>query len=125
MNLPENLKYTDDHEWIKIIDDIAIIGITDFAQSELGDIIFVEFPDTGISINQKDTVGTLEAVKTVADIYSPVTGEVIEINDTLESNPELINEDPYENGWILKIKISNLNELDSLLSNSDYEKLIK
>ena len=125
MNLPENLKYTDDHEWIKIKDDIAIIGITDFAQSELGDIIFVEFPDTGISINQKDTVGTLEAVKTVADIYSPVTGEVIEINDTLESNPELINEDPYENGWILKIKISNLNELDSLLSNSDYEKLIK
>tara|TARA_A100001015_G_C14655439_1_gene580918 strand:+ start:330 stop:707 length:378 start_codon:yes stop_codon:yes gene_type:complete len=125
MNLPENLKYTDDHEWIKIKDDIAIIGITDFAQSELGDIIFVEFPDTGISINQKDTVGTLEAVKTVADIYSPVTGEVIEINDNLESNPELINEDPYENGWILKIKISNLNELDSLLSNSDYEKLIK
>ena len=122
MNLPENLKYTDDHEWVSVKDDVAIIGITDFAQSELGDIIFVEFPDTGMSINQKDSVGTLEAVKTVADIYSPVTGEVIEINDNLESSPELINEDPYEEGWILKIKISNKDELDGLLSNSDYEK---
>jgi len=125
MNLPENLKYTDDHEWVSVKDDVAIIGITDFAQSELGDIIFVEFPDTGMSINQKDSVGTLEAVKTVADIYSPVTGEVIEINDNLESSPELINEDPYEEGWILKIKISNKDELDGLLSNSDYEKMIK
>ena len=118
MNLPENLKYTDDHEWVSVKDDVAIIGITDFAQSELGDIIFVEFPDTGMSINQKDSVGTLEAVKTVADIYSPVTGEVIEINDNLESSPELINEDPYEEGWILKIKISNKDELDGLLSVS-------
>tara|TARA_B000000557_G_scaffold173030_1_gene140744 strand:+ start:779 stop:1156 length:378 start_codon:yes stop_codon:yes gene_type:complete len=125
MNLPENLKYTDDHEWVSVKDDVAIIGITDFAQSELGDIIFVEFPDTGMSINQKDSVGTLEAVKTVADIYSPVTGEVIEVNDNLESSPELINEDPYEEGWILKIKISNKDELDGLLSNSDYEKMIK
>ena len=125
MNLPENLKYTDDHEWISVKDDVAIIGITDFAQSELGDIIFVEFPDTGMSINQKDSVGTLEAVKTVADIYSPVTGEVIEVNDNLESSPELINEDPYEEGWILKIKITNKDELDGLLSNSDYEKMIK
>ena len=125
MNLPENLKYTDDHEWVNVKDDVAIIGITDFAQSELGDIIFVEFPDTGMSINQKDSVGTLEAVKTVADIYSPVTGEVIEVNDNLESSPELINEDPYEEGWILKIKISNKDELDGLLSNSDYEKMIK
>ena len=125
MNLPENLKYTDDHEWVSVKDDVAIIGITDFAQSELGDIIFVEFPDMGMSINQKDSVGTLEAVKTVADIYSPVTGEVIEVNDNLESSPELINEDPYEEGWILKIKISNKDELDGLLSNSDYEKMIK
>lgn len=125
MNLPENLKYTDDHEWVSVKDDVAIIGITDFAQSELGDIIFVEFPDTGMSINQKDSVGTLEAVKTVADIYSPVTGEIIEVNDNLESSPELINEDPYEEGWILKIKISNKDELDGLLSNSDYEKMIK
>ena len=125
MNLPENLKYTDDHEWVSINDGVATIGITDFAQSELGDIIFVEFPDTGIFVNQKETAGTLEAVKTVADIYSPVTGEIIEVNDNLESSPELINEDPYEEGWILKIKISNKDELDSLLSNSDYEKMIK
>ena len=125
MNLPENLKYTDDHEWVSINDDIATIGITDFAQSELGDIIFVEFPDTGISVNQKETSGTLEAVKTVADIYSPVTGEIIEINENLESKPELINEDPYQNGWILKIKMTNLEEFDGLLSNKDYEKFIK
>ena len=125
MNLPENLKYTDDHEWVSINDDVATIGITDFAQSELGDIIFVEFPDTGISVNQKETSGTLEAVKTVADIYSPVTGEIIEINENLESKPELINEDPYKNGWILKIKMRNLEEFDGLLSNKDYEKLIK
>ena len=121
----EQLLFTKEHEWIKIDGDTALIGITDYAQSELGDIIFVEFPDTGISINQKDSVGTLEAVKTVADIYSPVTGEVIEVNDNLESSPELINEDPYEEGWILKIKISKKDELDGLLSNSDYEKMIK
>ena len=125
MNLPENLKYTDDHEWVSINDGVATVGITDFAQSELGDIIFVEFPDTGISVNQKETSGTLEAVKTVADIYSPVTGEIIEINENLESKPELINEDPYKNGWILKIKMTNLEEFDGLLSNKDYEKLIK
>ena len=125
MNLPENLKYTDDHEWISVKDDVAIVGITDFAQSELGDIIFVEFPEIGLSVNKKDTAGTLEAVKTVADIYSPISGEIVEINDNLESNPELINENPYEDGWILKIKINNKEELDSLLSNSDYEKLIK
>ena len=125
MNLPENLKYTDDHEWISVKDDVAIVGITDFAQSELGDIIFVEFPEIGLSVNQKDAAGTLEAVKTVADIYSPISGEIVEINDNLESNPELINENPYEDGWILKIKINNKEELDSLLSNSDYEKLIK
>ena len=121
----EQLLFTKEHEWIKIDGDTALIGITDYAQSELGDIIFVEFPDTGMSINQKDSVGTLEAVKTVADIYSPVTGEVIEVNDNLESSPELINEDPYEEGWILKIKISKKDELDGLLSNSDYEKMIK
>ena len=125
MNLPENLKYTDDHEWVSVKDDVAIIGITDFAQSELGDIIFVEFPDTGMSINQKDSVGTLEAVKTVADIYSPVTGEVIEVNDNLESSPELINEDPYEKGWIVKVELSNPSEVEGLLNSKDYEGLIK
>jgi len=125
MDLPENIKYTEDHEWVSIKDDIATVGITDFAQSELGDIIFVEFPDEDMSVDQKESVGTLEAVKTVADIFSPLTGNIIELNENLESNPELINEDPYLNGWILKIKMSNLSEYNSLLSNTDYEKLIK
>ena len=125
MDLPENIKYTEDHEWVSVKDDIATVGITDFAQSELGDIIFVEFPDQGMSVDQKESIGTLEAVKTVADIFSPLTGSIIELNENLESNPELINEDPYSNGWILKIKMSNPSEYDSLLSNTDYEKLIK
>ena len=125
MDLPENIKYTEDHEWVSIKDDIATVGITDFAQSELGDIIFVEFPDQDMSVDQKESIGTLEAVKTVADIYSPLTGSIIELNENLESNPELINEDPYSNGWILKIKMSNPSEYNSLLSNTDYEKLIK
>ena len=125
MDLPENIKYTEDHEWVSIKDDIATVGITDFAQSELGDIIFVEFPDEDMSVDQKESVGTLEAVKTVADIFSPLTGSIIELNENLESNPELINEDPYSNGWILKIKMSNPSEYNSLLSNTDYEKLIK
>lgn len=125
MDLPENIKYTEDHEWVSVKGDIATVGITDFAQSELGDIIFVEFPDQDMSVDQKESIGTLEAVKTVADIYSPLTGSIIELNENLESNPELINEDPYLNGWILKIKMSNLSEYNSLLSNTDYEKLIK
>ena len=125
MDLPENIKYTEDHEWVSVKDDVATVGITDFAQSELGDIIFVEFPDQDMSVDQKESIGTLEAVKTVADIYSPLTGSIIELNENLESNPELINEDPYSNGWILKIKMSNPSEYNSLLSNTDYEKLIK
>lgn len=125
MDLPKNVKYTEDHEWVSIKDDIATVGITDFAQSELGDIIFVEFPDQDMSVDQKESIGTLEAVKTVADIFSPLTGSIIELNENLESNPELINEDPYSNGWILKIKMSNPSEYNSLLSNTDYEKLIK
>ena len=125
MELPDNIKYTEDHEWVDISDGVATVGITDFAQSELGDIIFVEFPDKGIIVEQKESVGTLEAVKTVADIFSPLSGDILELNEDLESNPELINEDPYKSGWILKIKISNAEEIESLLSNSDYEKLIK
>ena len=105
MELPDNIKYTEDHEWVDISDGVATVGITDFAQSELGDIIFVEFPDKGITVEQKESVGTLEAVKTVADIFSPLSGDILELNEDLESNPELINEDPYKSGWILKIKI--------------------
>ena len=125
MSLPKNIKYTDDHEWASIDKDVITIGITDFAQSELGDIIFVEFPDLNINVQNKDAIGTLEAVKTVADIFSPISGLIIELNKNLESNPELINESPYDEGWILKIKVNNSDEFNSLLSYSDYEKLIK
>ena len=125
MSLPQNIKYTDDHEWASINEDVITIGITDFAQSEHGDIIFVEFPDININVQKKDAIGTLEAVKTVADIFSPISGLIIELNENLESNPELINESPYDQGWILKIKVNNSDEFNSLLSYSDYEKLIK
>ena len=125
MNLPENIKYTEDHEWAKLDGDILTIGITDFAQSELGDIIFVEFPDLDLDVQAKDSIGTLEAVKTVADIYSPLKGKIVEINDQLEDNPEYINENPYDAGWIIKLKIENKDEYKTLLTNKDYEKLIK
>ena len=125
MSLPQNIKYTDDHEWASINENVITIGITEFAQSELGDIIFVEFPDLNINVQKKDAIGTLEAVKTVADIFSPISGLIIELNENLESNPELINESPYDQGWILKIKVNNSDEFNSLLSYSDYEKLIK
>ena len=125
MNLPENIKYTEDHEWASLEGDILTIGITDFAQSELGDIIFVEFPDLNIKVSEKDSIGTLEAVKTVADIYSPISGEIIELNNNLENTPELINEDPYNDGWILKIKINNNNDYNSLLTNTEYQNIIK
>tara|TARA_B100000686_G_scaffold266679_1_gene281592 strand:+ start:250 stop:627 length:378 start_codon:yes stop_codon:yes gene_type:complete len=125
MSLPQNIKYTDDHEWASFENDVITIGITDFAQSELGDIIFVEFPELNLDVSQKDAIGTLEAVKTVADIFSPVSGAIVEINENLESNPELINESPYDEGWILKIKVNDSSEFDKLLSHMDYEKIIK
>ena len=125
MNLPDNIKYTEDHEWAKLDADILTIGITDFAQSELGDIIFVEFPDLNTKVSPQDSIGTLEAVKTVADIYSPISGQITELNMQLEDNPELINEDPYNKGWILKIKINDKNEYNSLLTNNEYQNIIK
>ena len=125
MSLSEDIKYTADHEWAQLNGDILTIGITDFAQSELGDIIFVEFPELELTISEKDSIGTLEAVKTVADIFSPVSGTIIELNDNLDSNPELINESPYDKGWILKIKVNNKSDFDSLLSSEDYKKIIK
>jgi len=125
MNIPDNIKYTEEHEWVKIDNNIAIIGITDFAQSELGDIVFVEFPNTGDIFKQNDVFGTIEAVKTLADLYLPLSGEIIDINTNIENTPELINEDPYNNGWLVKIKFNNISEYDKLLSSSDYQKLIK
>ena len=120
----KKLKYTKDHEWVHIDNDIATIGVTDFAQSELGDIIFIEFPNQGDVFKQHESVGTLEAVKTVADIYSPVSGSIVEINSDLDSNPELINSDPYNDGWIVKIKIEDSSEIDGLLDLDSYNELI-
>ncbi len=125
MNIPDNLKYTKEHEWLKIDGNNAYVGITDFAQGELGDIVFVELPNMDDNFSQNDIFGTIEAVKTLADLYIPISGRIIEINDKLESQPELINSDPYGEGWIVKIEISDSDEMNSLLSNNDYAGLIK
>jgi len=123
--IPENLKYTKTHEWIKIEDKIAYIGITDYAQQELGDIVFVEVNSINKELNKNDSFGTIEAVKTVSDLFMPISGKVIEINEKLKNNPELINKDPYGEGWIIKVEISNINEISNLLSVEDYKKLIE
>lgn len=124
MNIPENLKYTKDHEWIKIDSDIATIGITSFAQSELGDIVFIDVDTEGEELEKEEVFGTIEAVKTVSDLFMPVSGEVTEFNQVLEDNPELINTDPYGDGWIIKVSISETSILDELLSSDQYKNLI-
>ena len=123
MNIPDNLYYTNDHEWIIIDNGIATIGITDYAQSELGDIIFIEFPNIGSEFDVGDTLGTVEAIKTVADIYSPLKGRVAEINTNLENNPVFVNKDPYNSGWI--IKFDSFEKPSSLLSDIQYKELIQ
>ncbi len=122
--IPENLAYTEDHEWISQDSDISTIGITDFAQSELGDIVFVELPEVGEYVKQGDPFGTIEAVKTVEDLIAPSSGEVLEVNETLEENGEQINQDPYGAGWIIKIRIEDPEELESLLSSQEYAELL-
>lgn len=124
MNVPQNLKYTKDHEWVEISGNKATVGITDFAQSELGDIVFLEVETVGEQLNQEDVFGTVEAVKTVSDLFLPLTSEIIEFNEDLEQNPELVNEDPYGKGWIIKIIFNNQSEIDGLLSSDEYKKLI-
>lgn len=124
MNVPADLKYTKDHEWIKIDGDTATIGITDFAQSELGDIVYVEIETEGETLDKEEVFGSIEAVKTVSDLFMPVSGEVIELNSEIESNPEVINSDAYGAGWLIKIKISDSSELDDLLSADDYQGVI-
>ncbi|MGC6428152.1 MAG: glycine cleavage system protein GcvH [Flavobacteriales bacterium] len=124
MNVPADLKYTKDHEWIKVDGDEAIIGITDFAQSELGDIVFVEVETEGESIEQEEVFGSVEAVKTVSDLFMPVSGEVSEFNAELEDRPEVVNQDPYNEGWIIKVKLDNTDQLDQLLSAEEYKELI-
>ena len=120
----KNLKYTKDHEWIRIEGDIAVVGITDFAQGELGDIVYVEIETIDQNVKMGDVFGTVEAVKTVSDLFMPISGDVIELNEKLESEPELVNNDPYGDGWMVKIKFENKSELDSLLDAQGYEKLI-
>jgi len=125
MNLPENLKYTKDHEWALIEGDIAIIGITDFAQKELGDIVFVEIETVDETLAQEEIFGTVEAVKTVSDLFMPLGGEIIEKNPALEDSPELINKDPYGEGWMIKVKMLNPAEANNLLSAAEYKALIE
>lgn len=124
MNVPGNLKYTKDHEWISVDGDIATIGITDFAQSELGDIVFVEIETLDETLEQEDIFGSIEAVKTVSDLFMPVSGEIIELNGEIESSPETVNSDPYGKGWMIKVKMSNPSEVDSLLDAEAYKGLI-
>ncbi|OFX81556.1 MAG: glycine cleavage system protein H [Bacteroidetes bacterium GWE2_29_8] len=124
MNVLENLKYTNDHEWIRINGDNAYVGITDFAQSELGDVVFVEVNTVGETLNKEEALGTIEAVKTVSDVFMPLSGEILEFNENIESDPSLINKDPYGEGWIVKIKMQNTAELEELLTASQYKELI-
>jgi len=124
MNIPANLKYTKDHEWVSIDGDVATVGITDFAQKELGDIVYVEVETLDQTLDKDEVFGTVEAVKTVSDLFLPLSGEIIEFNDALESAPESVNSDPYRAGWMIKVKVADLAEVDSLLSSDAYKELI-
>ena len=124
MNTPKELKYTKDHEWISIDGDVATVGITDFAQSELGDIVYVEVETLDETLDAEEVFGTVEAVKTVSDLFLPLSGEIIEFNESLEEEPEKVNSDPYGEGWMIKVKISDPSEIESLLSAEDYQSLI-
>lgn len=125
MKMPQNLKYTSEHEWISVEGDVATVGITSFAQGELGDIVFVEIETVGETLDQGETFGTIEAVKTVSDLFMPVGGEVVEVNPALESSPELVNKDPFGAGWLIKITISDPAELDGLLSADQYQAMLE
>ena len=124
MGAPKDLKYTKDHEWVKIDGDVATVGITDFAQGELGDIVFVEVETLDETLDREEVFGTVEAVKTVSDLYLPLSGEIIEFNESLEDEPENVNTDPYGDGWMIKIKISNPDEIEDLLDEAAYQELI-
>ena len=124
MNVPANLKYTKDNEWVKIEGNTAIIGVTDFAQGELGDIVYIEIETQGETLAQEEVFGSIEAVKTVSDLFMPLSGEIIAFNEDLEANPEVVNTDPYGDGWMIKVTFSDASEIDNLLSASEYEALI-
>lgn len=124
MNFPADLKYTKDHEWIRVEGDVAYVGITDFAQSELGEIVYVDITTEGETVEKEEVFGTIEAVKTVSDLFMPATGEVLEVNPELEDAPELVNEDAYGKGWLIKVTVADPTQLDELLSADEYQKLI-
>jgi glycine cleavage system H protein len=124
MNIPANLKYTKEHEWIAIDGEVATIGITDFAQSELGDIVYVEIETVGESLSKDEVFGSVEAVKTVSDLFMPVSGEILEFNGELEANPEAVNKDPYGSGWMIKVQVSDMSELDGLMDAAAYQDLV-
>ena len=124
MNIPANLKYSNDHEWVRGEGNEAFVGITDFAQGQLGDIVFVDVPTVGESLGQNEVFGSIEAVKTVSDAFLPVSGEILEFNEALENDPALVNKDPYGEGWIIKVNMANPAEVDTLLSADDYAKLV-
>jgi len=125
MDFPDELRYTEEHEWVLIEDDIATIGISDFAQDQLGDVVFVELPDVGDELEVGKTFGVVESVKAVSDVYAPLSGEVVEVNDDLPDEPEIINNSPYEDGWMVKIRISHPEEVDELMDASDYQDFIE
>ena len=125
MNTPENLKYTKDHEWIRVEGEEAYVGITDYAQGELGDIVFLEIETEGENLAKEEVFGTIEAVKTVSDMFMPVSGEVVEVNEKLEETPEIVNKDPYGEGWLIKVKLTNTAELDELLDAGAYKNLLE
>lgn len=124
MNFPENLKYTKDHEWVSVEGDVVTVGITEFAQKELGDIVYVEVETLDQTLDKDEVFGTVEAVKTVSDLFLPVSGEIIEFNDSLESEPEKVNNDPYGDGWMVKVKMSNPSQLDELMGSDEYKTLV-
>lgn len=124
MEIPKDLQYTDEHEWIRVEDDVVTVGITDYAQGELGDIVFIELPEINSDVLQMQPFGTIEAVKAVSDLYAPVSGKIVDVNILLEKKPELINHDPYGDGWMIKIKYTDKSEMKSLLSAEDYSKMI-
>ena len=124
MNVPKDLLFTDEHEWVKIDDNIATIGITDYAQRERGDIVFIEFPSLNSNYNKGESMGTIEAVKTVADIFMPISGQIIELNDVLNDNPETVNNNPFNDGWILKLQIKDMGEVSDLMDSKKYKTFI-
>jgi glycine cleavage system H protein len=124
MSVPAELKYTSEHEWIRVEGDEIVVGVTDFAQGELGDVVFIEIETEGETLSRGDAFGTIEAVKTVSDLYMPLDGEVVEVNTSLEETPELVNSEPFEGGWMIRVKMSNPSQLDDLLSADDYKALI-